>query len=75
MSICSSKVAAASKGTKSRKTKDSGCVSTPSQIRDSEAGFEIRVFATLILKKILASCRDQTHFQKRHDPSGLLHTP
>ena len=28
-----------------------GCVSTLSQSRDSEAGFEIRVFTTLILKK------------------------
>ena len=44
---------------------DYGCVSTPSQSRDSEAGFEIRVFTTLILKKILASCRDRTHVQKQ----------
>ena len=42
-----------------------GCVSTPSHSRDSEAGFEIRVFTTLVLKKMLASSRDRTHVQKQ----------
>ena len=45
----------------SEKKTDFGCVSTQSQNRDSKAGFEIRVFTTRFLKKILSIIENRTH--------------